>query len=97
MTVKDYEKLVQMLLTENDRLKEENAKLRNIEPEKYDTEKAIAQIRARNCVYFGFGEAHNGSEWARRLGLPRNTVWRYFQRGLTVEEIAEMRGLKYPK
>ena len=91
MTVKDYEKLVQMLLTENDRLKEENAKLRNIEPvkQKYRTIN-------RNRAYPGFGELHTCAEWARRLGIPRNTTWRYFQRGLTVEEIAKMRGIKYP-
>lgn len=35
-------------------------------------------------------------EWARILGLPHVSVWRYIQKGLTIEEIAEIRGVKYP-
>lgn len=44
----------------------------------------------------GFGEEHTNAEWARRLNLPRNTFWRYRKRGLTLEQIVELRGIKYP-
>lgn len=46
--------------------------------------------------YPGFGEEHTNAEWARRLKLPRNTFWRYRKRGLTIEQIVELRGIKYP-
>ena len=54
------------------------------------------RVRALGRTFPGFGEEHTNAEWARRLGLPRNTVWRYLQRGFTVEQIAENRGIKYP-
>ena len=54
-----------------------------------------ARIEARSKTYPGFGEKHTNAEWAKLLGLPRNTLWRYLQRGLTIEEIAQKRGLKY--
>lgn len=46
--------------------------------------------------YPGFGEEHNGAEWARRLNIPRNSLWRYLTHGLTIEEVAEIRGITYP-
>lgn len=54
------------------------------------------RLEARHRRLDGFGEAHTASEWARRLGLPRNTLWRYLKGGLTVEEAAQLRGIKYP-
>lgn len=57
---------------------------------------ASGRTLKRHITYKGFGEEHTGPEWARRLGVPRKTMWRYLQRGMTVEEIAEMRGSNYP-
>ena len=45
--------------------------------------------------YQGFGEAHHLREWARRLGVPHGSLRRYLLKGLTIEEIADVRGLKY--
>lgn len=36
----------------------------------------------------------SAAEWARLLGLPRNTTWRYLKQGFTPEEIAEIRDIK---
>lgn len=47
-------------------------------------------------TYTGFGEEHTAADWARRLGLPRNTLWRYLQKGLAIELIAKMRDCNYP-
>lgn len=54
------------------------------------------RLEARWRKYPGFGEEHTNAEWAKLLELPRNTLWRYLQNGLTIEEIAELRGIKYP-
>ena len=54
------------------------------------------RLEARWRKHQGFGEEHTGAEWAKLLGLPRNTLWRYLQRGLTVEQTARLRGVKYP-
>lgn len=54
------------------------------------------RIEARWRKYPGFGEEHTNAEWAKLLGLPRNTLWRYLKDGLTIEKIVEMRGIKYP-
>lgn len=56
------------------------------------SERSLARLR----TYPGFGEEHTNAEWARRLGVPRNTLWRNLEKGLTVEQIAERRGIKYP-
>lgn len=53
------------------------------------------RLTARWSKYPGFGEEHTGAEWAKLLELPRNSLWRYLQRGLTIEQIAELRGIKY--
>lgn len=53
------------------------------------------RLEARWRTFPGFGEEHTNAEWARLLELPRNTLWRYLQRGLTIEEVAELRGIKY--
>lgn len=42
----------------------------------------------------GFGRMASAAEWARLLGLPRNTTWRYLKQGFTPEEIAEIRDIK---
>lgn len=55
------------------------------------------RIEARWRKYPGFGEEHTNAEWARLLGLNRTTTMRYFQRGITVEEIVKLRGIKYDK
>jgi len=54
------------------------------------------RLEARWRKYPGFGEEHTNAEWAKLFGLPRNTFSRYLQRGLTVEQIAQLRGVKYP-
>lgn len=51
-------------------------------------------IAARNRKYAGFGRMASAAEWARLLGLPRNTTWRYLKQGFTPEEIAEIRDIK---
>ena len=45
--------------------------------------------------YAGFGTLATCPEWAERLGIPRNSMWRYLKKGMTVEEVAEMRGVEY--
>lgn len=57
----------------------------------------ITQGYLRGEVYEGFGEHHTNAEWARRLGLSRQAMWRGLQKGLTVEQVAEKRGIKYPQ
>ena len=69
---------------------------RPIEQAEYDRKRENNPAEPSWNLYEGFGEKHTIPEWARRLGIPRNTAWRYFKRGLTVEEIAEKRGVKYP-
>jgi hypothetical protein len=44
----------------------------------------------------GFGENHHLREWARQLGIPHGSLHRYLQNGLTIEEVAEVRGIQYP-
>lgn len=56
-------------------------------------EKMVARVTARNRTYTGFGRSASAAEWARLLDLPRNTVWKYLQKGLTPEEIATARGV----
>ena len=45
--------------------------------------------------YEGFGESHHLREWARRLGVPHGSLRRYLLKGLTIEEISDVRGIKY--
>lgn len=57
---------------------------------------ATERMAHRHQKFKGFGEEHTESEWAKLLGIARNTMWRYlFQRGLTIEEVAELRGVEY--
>jgi hypothetical protein len=46
--------------------------------------------------YEGFGEVHHLREWARLLSIPHGSLHRYLQNGLTIEEVAEVRGVRYP-
>lgn len=47
-------------------------------------------------VFEGFGEKHTCAEWAKKLNLNRTTMWRYlFGKGLTIEQIANLRGIEY--
>ena len=59
------------------------------------TEKELETMKTRNRKYDGFGEQHSGAKWARLLNLPRNSLWRYLKKGLTIEEIAQVRNIKY--
>lgn len=53
-------------------------------------------VRRRNGYkHEGFGESHSITRWADLLGVPRNTMWRYLNAGLTVEEVAEIREITY--
>lgn len=54
-----------------------------------------SRVIARNAKYEGFGEKHTAAEWARLFVTPRTSMWRYLKRGLTIEEIAQIRGIKY--
>lgn len=58
--------------------------------------KKTERLEARWRKYPGFSEEHTNAEWAKLLEIPRNTLWRYLQNGLTVEQIAKLRGIKYP-
>ncbi len=56
------------------------------------------KLRKWHTKHEGFGEKHTSSEWARLFGLSRVTMSRYlFDYGLTVEQVAEMRGVEYKK
>lgn len=46
-------------------------------------------------TYEGFGREYTCAEWARRLDVPRNTLWRWLNRGYSVEEFASNRGIKF--
>ena len=61
-----------------------------------ELEKMAAHIEARHRTYDGFGESHTGAQWAKLLGLPRNSLWRYLKKGLTIEEVARIRRVNYP-
>lgn len=50
----------------------------------------------RRITYKGFGEEHTGPEWGRCLGVPRKSMYRYLQRGLSIEQIVAYRGIDYP-
>jgi hypothetical protein len=56
-----------------------------------------SRLETRWAKYQGFGEAHGLREWARLLRLPHGSVSRYLQKGLTIEEVARLRGVKYPR
>ena len=60
-------------------------------------ENNMSRLEARWRKYAGFGVEKTNAEWARELGLARHVLWRYLQRGLTVEQVVELRGIKYPK
>lgn len=59
-----------------------------------ELEKYKARVRNWGAKYEGFGENLTLAGWARIFGLPRTTIWRYLKRGLTIEEIAYIRGVK---
>ena len=60
------------------------------------SEEYKARLESRYRKLPGFGEEHTAAEWARLLHLPRNTLWRYLKNGLTIEDAARIRGIKYP-
>lgn len=57
----------------------------------------MSRLEARWRKYEGFGSERTNAEWARELGLARHVLWRYLQRGLTIEHVVELRGIEYPK
>lgn len=57
----------------------------------------MSRLAARWRKYEGFGSERTNAEWARELGLARHVLWRYLQRGLTIEQVVELRGIEYPK
>lgn len=61
-----------------------------------EMEEAKQRIEARNRTYPGFGEEHTNAQWARLLGLNRTTLWKHLQKGLTIEEVAQIRGIDNP-
>ena len=42
-----------------------------------------------------FGESHSLNTWAKLLGLAKTSLWRYIHKGLTIEEVCELRDIKY--
>lgn len=58
-------------------------------------ERVAKRWEGKEIKHTGFGEKHTCAEWARRLDLPRNSLWRYLKNGLSIEEIAEIRKRKY--
>lgn len=56
-----------------------------------ELEKMASRIEARHRTYEGFGEKHTAAQWAKLLGLPRTSLWRYLNKGLTIEEVARIR------
>lgn len=61
-----------------------------------ELEKMDAHVEARHRTYEGFGEEHTAAQWAKLLSLPRNSLWRYLKKGLTIEEVARIRRINYP-
>lgn len=59
------------------------------------SEKTLKKLEHWHKKYEGFGEEKTSSEWARKSGLHKNTMQRYLQKGITVEQIYTMRGIKY--
>lgn len=95
MNQQQHEEIILALTNENARLRAENKKLREL-LDKPGGEWNSSRARARAQKYPGFGEMHTNAEWARRLGLNRGLIWRHLQRGGTIEELAEIREIKYP-
>lgn len=62
-----------------------------------ELEKMAAHVEARHRTYAGFGEEHTAAQWAKLLGLPRTTLWRYLHACLTIEEVARIRHINYPR
>lgn len=66
--------------------------------EKYEEIELLAGSKnsvAKNSVLYEHkGRKATCAEWARRLDLPRNTLWRYLQKGLSIEEIIQKRGIE---
>lgn len=60
-------------------------------------ENNTSRLEARWRKYEGFGLMKTNADWAKELGLARNVLWRYLQRGLTIEQVVELRGIDYPK
>lgn len=54
-------------------------------------EKTLERIGSRWKRYPGFGLNLSASEWARLTGIPRTTVWRNLQHGLSIEQIVRVR------
>lgn len=55
------------------------------------------RLRHLRQRFEGFGETNTAPEWAQLLGLHRTSAWRYlYESGLSVEEIARLKNIKYP-
>ena len=55
----------------------------------------LKRYHDRRINYEGFGESHHLREWSRRLNIPAGSLGRYLHNGLTIEEVAELRGVTY--
>ena len=77
-------------------------KLDKPEPEKLKAEKVqpiVAVPTGANKLsayktYEGFGRQHTAGQWAEILNLPRNTLWRYLKKGMSIEEVCQKRGIR---
>ena len=54
-------------------------------------------IKSRYETIEGFGEHRNMTGWAKELGVPKVSMHRYLERGMTIEEIVKLRHIDYPK
>lgn len=65
----------------------------------YQAEEKAAALRREQeelsrKTYEGFGKSFTCTVWARVLGVSKNTLWYSLQRGETIEEFAQRRGIK---
>lgn len=91
MTEKELEQLEQLLgklLNEVRRLREDK-KLKIVRPKP-----PMSRLEKRHAIFEGFGLTLSAVRWAETLGVPLKSMWRYFDRGLTVEQICELRGIR---
>lgn len=64
----------------------------------HEMEMYKARVRARQQqkeAVEGFGEKHSITQWSKRLGVPKTSLWKYLRKGLTIEEVCELRGIEY--
>lgn len=51
----------------------------------------------RSKGHAGFCQIRTMADWARELGVPKESMRRYLEKGLSIEEIVELRRINYPR